>query len=62
MRCVFPGSEIFEKMKEVLIDAKAAGERLLKDLLKISCKLEKNDEKSHTQVFLAQNSNVIFCM
>ena len=52
---MFAGTEVFDKMKEVLIDAKAAGERLLKDLLKISGKLDRNDDKSHSEVFLALN-------
>ena len=42
-------------MKEVLIDARAAGERLVKDLLKLSSKLDKHDDKSHSEVYLAFN-------
>ncbi len=46
------GNEFFEKMKEVLLDARAAGERLIKDLLKISGKLDQNDTKSQSEVLL----------
>ena len=46
-------------MKEVLIDARAAGERLIKDLLKISAKLDKNDVKTQSEVYLVLNLQYI---
>ena len=55
------GNEVFEKMKDVLIDARAAVERLVKELLKISSKLEQNDSKSHVEVSLVLSLNKTHC-
>jgi hypothetical protein len=48
--CLFGGNEIYEKMKDVLLDAKAAAEKLAKDVLKLTSKVDKSDLKSSTEM------------
>ena len=48
--CLFGGNEIYEEMKDVLLDAKAAAEKLAKDVLKLTSKVDKSDLKSSTEM------------
>ena len=48
--CLSGGNEIYEKMKDVLLDAKAAAEKLAKDVLKLTSKVDKSDVKSSTEM------------
>ena len=47
-----PGPEACEKMEPLLNEAKSAGDRLMKDLLKVTSKVDKNDTKMQNQLNL----------
>ena len=51
---------MYEKMKDVLMDAKAAAEKLARDLLKLSAKIDKSDEKSSADMCLI-HIKIMFC-
>ena len=44
------GDDIYEKMKDVLLDAKAAAEKLGREVLKLTSKVDKSDVKSSAEM------------